>query len=366
MAAGWLALVGAIVGAVSSKQNADSANRGKNTYTDQATTQTPWLSDELLPQVRNALDLNRRQNEQGYPIIPGGHVLAGSGAWPGQPYIPPPPNATPTSLGIPGRPNHGGGGPGPPLDNQIPDPSSPVPTGGVPTTNDVTPIFKSSQAGGDGGDGGGGGGGNGGGGGGGRREMVEGVDYGRGSSSPEAAAKRAQLDAQAGVGGGSTSGSTGGGGGAPAYDDYSSIFSEVAKRGFDAGNDPTTKAAQDAVQRIAGGGGAAGPGGTGFESYNPILDRLTHQTEGEGSGAGSKDLMQFLAQAGFGPGAAGGAGGQGGGGPVGPNGQPLNTAGGSFTAGGGYQTGGGGVVPDAAGGGLFGTEARKVFDSTTN
>lgn len=132
------------------------------------------------------------------------------------------------------------------------------------------------------------------------------------------------------------------------YTTPQAIFSATAQKGMNAGNDATTAAAQAANQRMSSGGAdAAATGGSGFEKYNPILDRLDKATEGQDNAGGQAALSKFLSQAGYGPDGAGtGAGGTG---PVGPNGQPLNTGGGSFTAGGGYQSGGGAAgIPDTA------------------
>lgn len=129
------------------------------------------------------------------------------------------------------------------------------------------------------------------------------------------------------------------------YTTPQAIFSATAQKGMNAGNDATTAAAQAANQRMSSGGAdAAATGGSGFEKYNPILDRLDKATEGQDNTGGQAALSKFLSQAGYGPDGAGT-----GTGPVGPNGQPLNTGGGSFTAGGGYQSGGGAAgIPDTA------------------
>jgi hypothetical protein len=131
------------------------------------------------------------------------------------------------------------------------------------------------------------------------------------------------------------------------YTTPQAIFSAAAQKGMDAGNDPTTAAAQAANQRMSSGGAdAAATGGSGFENYNPILDRLDKSTEGQDNAGGQEALSQFLSQAGYGAGAGGAGGGSG---PVGPNGQPLNVSGGGFTASGGYQSGGAPVgIPDTA------------------
>lgn len=179
------------------------------------------------------------------------------------------------------------------------------------------------------------------------RAQVAGIDYGPGSSGK--AAERAKLDADYAKSQGGAA--PAGGPAAPAapanpYTTPQAIFSATAQKGMEAGKDPTTAAAQAANQRMSeGGAAAAATGGSGFEKYNPILDRLDHSTEGQDNAGGQRALSQFLAQAGYGPNGPGDGGGTG---PVGPNGQPLNISGGTFTAGGGYTSGGPVGIPDTA------------------
>lgn len=176
------------------------------------------------------------------------------------------------------------------------------------------------------------------------RAQVAGIDYGPGSSSK--GAERAKLDADYATSQGGGAPPAAGGPAPPAnpYTTPQAIFSATAQKGMDAGKDATTAAAQAANQRMSeGGAAAAATGGSGFEKYNPILDRLDKSTEGQDNAGGQRALSAFLSQAGYGPSGPGDGGGTSG--PVGPNGQPLNIGGGSFTAGGGYQSGGGGVAP---------------------
>lgn len=127
-------------------------------------------------------------------------------------------------------------------------------------------------------------------------------------------------------------GATGGGGGAAApagtnFNDPNSISAAVARAGLNAGNDPTTRAAQGGVQNILSGQGGA-DSGTGYQGYNPINDQLAQRLQGEDYGADDM-IRNFI------------------------------TGGGNGSQGGGYDPyapGGGG----GGGGGYYGTSASSV------
>lgn len=148
-------------------------------------------------------------------------------------------------------------------------------------------------------------------------------------------------------------------------DNAAGIFSEAAQRGFDMRDNEAARLATGGMAGILAGGGA-----TGFEGYNPVLADLTGRLGGANFDRGTDILMNFLGEnnralagtgAGSGSGAAGGsaAGSSGYPGTVGPR---LTVRSPSVAGG----VGGGGVVPDATGRGLFGTEVRKIFDEEAN
>jgi hypothetical protein len=150
------------------------------------------------------------------------------------------------------------------------------------------------------------------------------------------------------------------------------IFSEVARRGLDAGNTSTQAQARGVMGNIfgdaAGPGSAAGGERTGFEGYNPILDRYAGTLEGDvGDRVGRDLILGFLNENGRGGGNGSGGGGGAGGG----------TSSGASRAGGSYivpytrpqvpGTGGGAGVPDTmVPDSYFGTQTRKIFDEQAN
>lgn len=180
--------------------------------------------------------------------------------------------------------------------------------------------------------------------------------------------------APAGAGGGASGGAgTPGAGGPPAAPQgIDAISQAVATRGLNAGNDPTTVAAQTGVRNILSGQGGANSGGTGFQGYNPILDALSqHDLANMNSEDATALLHQFAGAGGGGGNGAGGAGGSGGyGGPVwtGNPGSGGSGGGGWNNSGHGNTTSSGGNVPDTVGGNdsYFAQQVRQLMDQHAN
>lgn len=157
------------------------------------------------------------------------------------------------------------------------------------------------------------------------------------------------------------------------------IFGEVARRGLDAGNTRTVAGARNMMDNIWGAAGREGSAAegeqTGFEGYNPVLNRLTGTLEGDVNDRAGRDLLLgFLGETGRG-GAANSTGGGGGASP------PQYTADGTRVASGGYHGAGyttagpGGVqaaptysgVPDTmATPSYFGDQTRRIMDEQAN
>lgn len=154
----WVAIAvgvgGAVVGAVSSKQQADAANRSKTSTTNQTTTQKGNYSEELKPDFRQLMELNRALMEGGPTYIPGGHVTGQSG-WPGGghaggPGPAPPPETDNHGANLPANDpifsTKGPTTPNAPADNQQAGGGvGSINPNGVPTTNDVRPLAGASS-----------------------------------------------------------------------------------------------------------------------------------------------------------------------------------------------------------------------------
>jgi hypothetical protein len=330
----------AIVGAYSAHQQANAANKPRTAYTDQTTTQNPYLSDTLFPDIGSVLAYQRGMANQGAPQIDAhGNVYY-----------------------------------------------TPLPTADSGTNS--TPYYGGSGGAGGAGAGAGGAGG--------------GAAPGRGGKGPAtwvnakgqtmtmgAGGKAVPYTGQGGAGGAGTgTGGTGGGGaGAPSTDfnDPRSISAAVARRGLDAGNTSTQTGARNLMSNIWGAagtpGGSSGTGSTeqtGFEGYNPILNRLAGTLQGNvdtGNGQAQDLLLNFLGEdrraggasssSGAGPGSGHGNDdgfGNGYGGAVtyiNPNtGSPVSGSG----SGGNY----GGVPDTMVPSSFFGDQTRKLFDDPTN
>lgn len=330
----------AIVGAYSAHQQANAANKPRAGSTDQTTTQTPYLDSTLFPDIGAVLAYQRGMANQGAPQIDAhGNV-----------YYTPLPTA---DSGVNQTPYYGGSG-------------------------------------------GAGGAGSGAGGGGGARA-------GRGGKGPAtwvnakgqtmtigAGGKAVPYTGQGTGNGQGAGGAAGDPGGSPSgptptdYNDPRSISAAVARAGLAAGNTSTQTGARNLMSNIWGAagtpGGSSGTGSTeqtGYEGYNPILNRLAGTLQGnvDSSNGQAQDLLlNFLGEdrrngaAGSGSGSGSGSGGNGFGPGYGgavsyinPNtGQPV----------GGYGSGpngGYGGVPDTmADPSFFSSQTAKMFDDPKN
>lgn len=151
----WAAAAGLVLGAISSKQQADAANKKKTSETNQTTTQQGNYANELQPDFRQLMQLNRALMEAGPTYIPGGHVTGQQG-WPGGGHAGGPGPAPPTDQNTGGKTYdpktfpypQGPTTPSAPGDNQdFPGgpPHNEIDPGGVPTTQDVVPLVGRSS-----------------------------------------------------------------------------------------------------------------------------------------------------------------------------------------------------------------------------
>jgi hypothetical protein len=141
------------------------------------------------------------------------------------------------------------------------------------------------------------------------------------------------------------------------------VFTAVAQRGLDAGNTQTQSQARNMMSNVWGdaarSGSANGTEYSGFEGYNPILDRLTYNLEDDVNSRSGQDLLlNFLNENGRG---GGGGAPQAGSQPVQYNAQGQRVATGGYF-GSGYTTaapaeGGGNGTPPARGSGAYGAGA---------
>ncbi len=304
----WWAVGTAVVGAVASKQQADAANKKKTSWTDQTTTQNPYFAGQMNPDIEEVLNYQRGLVQRGAPQINSkGQVT----------YSAIPTGKRPGGLDSYSDPND------PRFKNNFPGPKN----GGVPRPDDTTgpkSTFSESRA---------GGGKNGKGKGGGGKKLATGTPAASGPAPKSAA----------------------------------DIFRDVAARGMEAGNTESMEQARAATGNILGAAGGGGPETTGFEKYNPILDRLAGTLEGDvGNRTGRDLLLGFLNE--NGRGGNGGNAGGGGGAQIGRNvsyasqgtkaaklAQLTNP---NANASGVPDT----MVPES----YFGTETRKLMDEQAN
>lgn len=158
------------------------------------------------------------------------------------------------------------------------------------------------------------------------------------------------------------------------------IFGAVAARGLDAGNTPTVTGARNVMDNIWGAAGdpnsatAGDPSRSGFEGYNPILDRLSGTLESDVSQRNGRDLLLgFLNENSRGGGSPSGSSGSG---PTPRYGTNVSTNPGSpawvQAQGLGNQGGGTGAngrgVPDTVGGNdsFFAQQTQHMFDEGAN
>lgn len=311
-----IAVVGALAGAYGASKNAKAANKTKTTQTNQTTTQDPYAADRINPDIDAVLEYQRGLAQRGAPQVDRhGNVY----------YAPMPgidDSTAPVQAAATGRPSRSGGGAGS------------VGSSGT-WTNAKGQLMTTGP-----------------------------------NGKPIAA-----------TAGGPPS--AGAGGGAPAGPNLSTpqgIFGEVARRGLDAGNTATQGQARNVMSNIWG--GAAGQGSattgerTGFEGYNPILDRLTGTLEGDVNSRVGRDLLRgFLDENGRG-GAGVASGSSNSGGLTAPNGTRISSSGGG-NFGGGRPIGpdnpfnpngnnGSGVPDTMVPESFFGTQTRKMFDEQAN
>jgi len=316
----WVAVAiagGAVVGAIANKSSADAANKPKKNWTDQTSTQTPYLSDQTLSDTQAILAGQRGIYQQGAPQI----VPDGRGGY----------KVVYASV---------------PTGEQPADPGRTGPRSSLPNANGQV----GAGAGG-------------------------GMTNLRASSSSAGTVTRPDGRVVPAVAGGARPRTTAAAGSSaaasPAHAAVSSpdaIFRQTAAAGLQAGNDPTTRAAQSAVQNILASQAAdTAAGGTGFAGYNNIDNTLTKQLQGQVSSSQASNLLnQFLAASGYDTTGAGGSAGAGGG--LTPGQIAAQARGYVSGANGGISSpvGMGGVVPDATGDGVFGSNIKALLGGQTD
>lgn len=158
--------------------------------------------------------------------------------------------------------------------------------------------------------------------------------------------------AVAGGGGGG-----GGGGGRASWEslapDYGGVglMNQAGQAGLNFDQNPLAQANLSALGQVTGNQGMSGMAG-----YNPMAEQLAQAVGGSSMGRPNQLLEQFIGQ-GYGAQAPGGS----------LGGSSFSGGGGGgFIGGGGGGGGAGGIVPDASGNGLFGTQVRKIFDEQAN
>lgn len=264
----------AAAGMYSANRQASAANKPRNSSTSQTTTQVPYHADQINPDIDAILRYQRGMVERGSPQVDAqGNVYYQSLPTEGNPY---------TST------------------NRTTQGNAYAPASGVAPGGGGARAAQPARSGG--------------GGGGGQNQQVvtrngvQGIVGAGGGFQPLGAAALRRLQTS----GGSDAG-TGSGGGttpqAPAGPNLSTpqgIFGAVAQRGLDAGNTQTQSQARNVMANIWGDSanpGSAGGERTGFEGYNPILDRYAQTLEGDvGNRAGRDLLLGFLNENGRGGG----------------------------------------------------------------
>lgn len=247
-------ITGAVIGAAGNYMSAKQSNKPKKGYTDQTTTQTPYKDDLYGPDIEAVLGYARGLVQQGTP------QLDKHG------------NITYTQLPTGSRPATTTGTPT----------TTPGPGGGGKLTSINSPSSGSSGSS--------------------RKPSTwvnargETMTVGAGGKAVKAGAG-ANNPAAGNPGSGVTAG--------PNLSTPQGIFTEVAKRGLDAGNTETQTGARNLMSNIWGAAGT--PGGstqagagaevTGFEGYNPILDRQAQRLEsGADNRVGRNLLLNFLGE----------------------------------------------------------------------
>lgn len=260
----WIVPVAtAVLGAYSSNQQAKAANKSKSSWTDQQTTQDPWLSDRILPGINAVLDRQAQTFDMIPQIDSRGNVSyvdprTGKSSVP-TPWTDKRGYVQPTTRGNPGA---GGGG--------VSGGKNYLADGGVSASPPAGMTAKQAK---------------------------------------QWNAEQARLGAaKGGKKKGAANPATGGQANRTATTPEG-MFRDLYAQGM-TGPSSTVQAGDRALQSILGGSATGQAEGTGFEGYNPILDFQAKQLMGE-KATGSDLLTQFLgAENGrYGGGAAGGAGG---------------------------------------------------------
>lgn len=253
---------GAVVGGISSNQQAKAANKPKTQKTDQTTTQNPWLSDWYTPDINSVLQYQRGVVARGVPQLgPNGQITYS--------------NQLPWGYeGGDAQFAAGGGGSGGGGASPGPSPGSAVPAGGQrrPDGRILDAKGKTVYA----------------------------------PPAPAGGGKKGKGAGGAGSGVGATKAGPATVSPAINYKDPKDVFGAVAQRGLDAGNTATQQQARTATGNILGAAGGGGPERTGFEGYNPVLDRLTGRLEGNADKANARALLEeFIRGGGSGRGSSG-------------------------------------------------------------
>lgn len=248
----WVAVAiggSAVVGAAGSYMSSKEANKPKTGKTDQTTSQTPYLNGWIEPDINAALQYQRGIIAQGAPQIgPGGQITYS--------HLP---------FGYEGgdqaRANGGGGGAG--GGQGIGGPKAMAGRPPVPPGGSERPDGRIMNAAG---------------------QTIW--------TPPKAAGSGSGSKGKGGKAVTGAAGPTQPGGKAPVnYQDPKQIFAQVAQRGLDAGNTKTVAQGRAGIGNILGAAGGGGPEQTGFEGYNPILDRLAGRLETDADSRVSKDLI---------------------------------------------------------------------------
>lgn len=267
----WIVpVVSAVAGAYGAAKNASAANKGKNSWTDSTTTTSPYMSGAIQNDLEAALGYQRGIAQRGAPQVDShGRVT----------YAPLPVGEAPSGTQMPQ-----GWKPGDPITN-----GGLVPGGGGGGAKTIQSPSSASSS---------------------RSGKASTWTNARGETMTMGPGGKA-VKASPGTPTPAT--------GTPTTTPKSAadIFRQAAERGFEAGNTDTIKQGRNATAAILGAAGGGGPESTGFEGYNPVLDRLAGTLEGDVNSRKGRDLLlQFLEEDKRGGSGGGGTGGSSGGGNV--------------------------------------------------
>lgn len=261
----WIVpVVSAVAGAYGASQNAKAANKGKNSWTDSTTTTDPYKSDLYQGDINALLGYQRGIVQRGAPQVDSrGNITYAAlpvGEAPPTPFDPTKAGPAPPT----GFPNGGSGAGGSGGGKTIRSPSS------APSASPKGKAATWTNA---------------------KGETM--------TTGPRGKPVKASPGTPTPV----TSTPT------TAPKSAADIFRQAAERGFEAGNTDTIKQGRAATANILGAAGGGGPESTGFEGYNPILDRLAGTLEGDVNSRKGRDLLlQFLGENGRDGSGAGGGG----------------------------------------------------------